>query len=233
MGPTPQEEAAPRAGVRRQAGRARWRPMQVADFDFELPEELIAQAPISPRDASRLLHLPAEGAGRPPGLRRAAGAAARAGDLLVFNDTGSSRPGCSGVKEATGGKVEMLLVDPRGAGPAARAGGPWGSRASRSGPGRGSASASSGRWWWRWRGRGSTTLELDREGDALEAALAASGRLPLPPYIRRDADRRGRRAVPDHLRGGARAAPPRRPPASTSRPGSWPRSRRGAWSGPR
>ena len=31
--------------------------MKVSDFDFELPQELIAQVPAEPRDSSRLLHI--------------------------------------------------------------------------------------------------------------------------------------------------------------------------------
>lgn len=158
--------------------------MRVADFDYQLPEELIAQAPASPRDASRLLVLPPGGGVEHrafadlPGLLRA-------GDLLVFNDTRVIPARLLGVKEGTGGKVEMLLVDPIGgelprrwraigkAGKAIREGarlrfGELGAEVARV------------------EGEGFYELLLDREGEALEAALAAAGRLPLPPYIRRD-----------------------------------------------
>src|SRR5476651_685576 len=60
--------------------------MRLADFDFDLPRELIADRPAEPRDAARLLLLPAAGgfADRRiadlPGLLRP-------GDLLVCNDT--------------------------------------------------------------------------------------------------------------------------------------------------
>src|SRR2546423_10048874 len=60
--------------------------MQLADFDFDLPRELIADRPAEPRERARLLVLPAEGeigdrhiADLPRLLRR--------GDLLVFKDT--------------------------------------------------------------------------------------------------------------------------------------------------
>ena len=60
--------------------------MRVDLFDFELPPELIALRPATPRDAARLLHVPDEGtlADRtvcdlPSLLRR--------GDVMVFNDT--------------------------------------------------------------------------------------------------------------------------------------------------
>src|SRR5579864_2698996 len=60
--------------------------MHLADFDFELPRELIADRPKEPREAARLLVLPALG-----GLadRHVADLPAllRPGDLMVFNDT--------------------------------------------------------------------------------------------------------------------------------------------------
>ncbi len=64
--------------------------MQVSDFDYHLPENLIAQQPLPERDAARMLHLAYISGGRPaivdrqfrefPGLLRP-------GDLLVFNNT--------------------------------------------------------------------------------------------------------------------------------------------------
>ena len=60
--------------------------MRLADFDFALPRDLIADRPAQPRDSARLLVLPTEGviadrhiADLPELLRP--------GDLLVFNDT--------------------------------------------------------------------------------------------------------------------------------------------------
>src|SRR5436309_6391851 len=60
--------------------------MRLADFDFELPRELIADRPLEPREAARLLVLPGSGetmdrhiADLPELLRP--------GDLLIFNDT--------------------------------------------------------------------------------------------------------------------------------------------------
>ena len=35
--------------------------MKLSDFDFDLPERLIAQRPVEPRDLARLLHVPAKG----------------------------------------------------------------------------------------------------------------------------------------------------------------------------
>jgi S-adenosylmethionine:tRNA ribosyltransferase-isomerase len=160
--------------------------MQVADFDYQLPEELIAQAPVTPRDASRLLVLPPAGA-----VEHRAFAdlpdLLREGDLLVFNDTRVIPARLLGAKEGTGGRVEMLLVEPLGgelprrwraigkAGKAIREG-------ARLRFGDLTAVVE------RVEGEGFYALRLDREGADLEAALAAHGRLPLPPYIRRDPD---------------------------------------------
>jgi S-adenosylmethionine:tRNA ribosyltransferase-isomerase len=59
--------------------------MRLADFDFELPQDRIAQHPARPRDAARLLHVSHDGTADRvvrdlPGLLRA-------GDVLVVNDT--------------------------------------------------------------------------------------------------------------------------------------------------
>jgi S-adenosylmethionine:tRNA ribosyltransferase-isomerase len=79
----------------------------VADFDYELPPERIAQAPLAQRSASRLLVM--DGAalsdrriGELPGLL------AR-GDLLVMNDTRVLHARLLGRKEESGGRVEVLV----------------------------------------------------------------------------------------------------------------------------
>jgi S-adenosylmethionine:tRNA ribosyltransferase-isomerase len=86
--------------------------MRLEDFDFELPDELIAQTPLPERDASRLL-----------ALERRSGAVAhrrfrdlplllRQGDLLVLNDTRVIPARLIGRKVPTGGRAELLLVRP-------------------------------------------------------------------------------------------------------------------------
>src|SRR5271154_3715860 len=60
--------------------------MHLADFDFELPRELVADRPMEPREAARLLVLPAAG-GRADRHIADLPALLRPGDLLVFNDT--------------------------------------------------------------------------------------------------------------------------------------------------
>ncbi|WP_026380181.1 tRNA preQ1(34) S-adenosylmethionine ribosyltransferase-isomerase QueA [Afifella pfennigii] len=60
--------------------------MRVEDFDFELPEELIALRPARPRDAARLLCVPPAGALKDRHVRDLPGLL-RPGDLLLLNDT--------------------------------------------------------------------------------------------------------------------------------------------------
>jgi S-adenosylmethionine:tRNA ribosyltransferase-isomerase len=157
--------------------------MQLSDFDYDLPERLIAQEPVSPRDASRLLVLPPVG---PPEHRRFTDLEAllAPGDLLVFNDTKVIPARLVG-RKATGGKIELLLCEPLEAGLGAR----WRAMGQASKPIRVgtvveleglSARVEAV------EGEGFYVVLLDREGEALEAALARAGRVPLPPYIRRE-----------------------------------------------
>ena len=61
--------------------------MKKTDFDFELPPELIAQAPLAERSASRLLLLDVAAQSRQDRMFRELPTFLRPGDLLVFNDT--------------------------------------------------------------------------------------------------------------------------------------------------
>lgn len=78
----------------------------LSDFDFELPETLIAQHPAAERSASRLL----DGRDAAPVDRifKDLPALLRAGDLLVFNDTQVVKARLFGEKP-TGGKLELLV----------------------------------------------------------------------------------------------------------------------------
>lgn len=78
----------------------------LSDFDFDLPQELIAQLPLPERSASRLLHVDDDAF-----IDRAFAdivSLLHPGDLLVFNDTRVLKARFFGVKE-TGGKVEVLI----------------------------------------------------------------------------------------------------------------------------
>ncbi|MGH9455844.1 MAG: S-adenosylmethionine:tRNA ribosyltransferase-isomerase, partial [Terriglobia bacterium] len=61
--------------------------MRVDEFNFELPEELIAQRPIEPRDASRLMRVDRAHGTFEDREFRALPQILRPGDLLVFNNT--------------------------------------------------------------------------------------------------------------------------------------------------
>jgi S-adenosylmethionine:tRNA ribosyltransferase-isomerase len=80
--------------------------LTVADFDFDLPPELIAQHPAAERTASRLL----DASGAPPVDRvfRELPALLQPGDLLVFNNTRVIKARLYGAK-STGGNVEALV----------------------------------------------------------------------------------------------------------------------------
>jgi S-adenosylmethionine:tRNA ribosyltransferase-isomerase len=78
----------------------------VADFDFDLPEALIAQHPAPERSASRLLD--ASGAQAVDRIFRDLPSLLQPGDLLVFNDTQVVKARLFGGK-ASGGKLEVLI----------------------------------------------------------------------------------------------------------------------------
>jgi S-adenosylmethionine:tRNA ribosyltransferase-isomerase len=81
--------------------------MRVADFDFDLPEELIAQFPPTVRGASRLLHVGRNGSLTDREFRDLPSLLC-AGDLLVMNDTRVIKARLFGHKD-TGGRVELLV----------------------------------------------------------------------------------------------------------------------------
>jgi S-adenosylmethionine:tRNA ribosyltransferase-isomerase len=83
------------------------------DFDYHLPDELIAQAPLPERSASRLLLLGPEGGLADRRFCDLAGIL-HAGDLLVFNDTRVLHARLHGFKVDTGGAVEVLIERPIG-----------------------------------------------------------------------------------------------------------------------
>lgn len=82
--------------------------MRVDDFDFELPESLIAKYPLSERNASRLLSLNRDTGDICHGQFLDLKNSLAAGDLLVFNDTRVIPARLLGHK-ATGGRVEVLI----------------------------------------------------------------------------------------------------------------------------
>ncbi|HHT02610.1 MAG TPA: tRNA preQ1(34) S-adenosylmethionine ribosyltransferase-isomerase QueA [Firmicutes bacterium] len=85
--------------------------MQTSDFEYQLPPELIAQHPVQPRDASRLLVLH-RGLGLEHRYFRDLPEYLRPGDCLVLNDTRVLRARLFGRRRDTGGRVEFLLLRP-------------------------------------------------------------------------------------------------------------------------
>lgn len=83
--------------------------MKVADFDFHLPQELVAQEPLERRDESRLMVVPRHGEIEHRSFRDIIDYLA-SGDALVLNDTRVMKARLMGTREGTGGKVEVLLL---------------------------------------------------------------------------------------------------------------------------
>ena len=84
--------------------------MKTSDFFYELPENLIAQTPIEPRNASRLMILHKKTGELEHRIFKDLGEYLRPGDCLVLNDTRVIPARIYGVKEGTGAVVEFLLV---------------------------------------------------------------------------------------------------------------------------
>ena len=84
--------------------------MNTADFDFHLPEELIAQTPLEKRDASRLLIVNHETGQMEDTHFDAIIDQLHPGDALVMNDTRVLPARLHGEKPETGGHVELLLL---------------------------------------------------------------------------------------------------------------------------
>lgn len=172
---------------------------RLSDYDFELPESQIAQAPLAERDASRLL-----------AVSRATGAWShrrfsdlpellREGDLLVLNDARVIPARLLGQKAGTGGRVELLVVRPAAntLTSAALGGAPesleWiclgqaskglkpAQRLSFAGGLEAEVLAALGGGEYRVRFHAPP-------GTSLASLLDAAGRLPLPPYITREPD---------------------------------------------
>ena len=87
------------------------RVVRTADFDFELPPELIAQAPTLQRDQSRLLVLHRDSGQIEHRAFRALLDYFRPGDVLVLNDSRVIPARLRGANARTGGQFELLLLE--------------------------------------------------------------------------------------------------------------------------
>jgi S-adenosylmethionine:tRNA ribosyltransferase-isomerase len=153
--------------------------MHLDDFDFALPRRLIADHPCEPRDAARMLVIPAS-----KGLqdRRVTELPAllRPGDLLVFNDTKVIPARLVGRRGAS--SIEITLYRDLGSG--VWRGFAKGARRLRVGDplvfAENFAAEVAEK-----HPEGDLTLRFDLEGEAFRKALARYGAMPLPPYIKR------------------------------------------------
>ena len=175
--------------------------MLTSELDYELPEELIAQEPAEPRDASRLMVLDARSGGISHHVFRDLPRFLRPGDALVLNET-KVIPARLEARKPSGGKVELLFL--RDLGP--ERGGAWEVLARPS-------------------KRLRTGLKLYAGGEELELVedlgeghwavsnadvpglLARSGRMPLPPYIRATREKEDRYQTVYARKAGSAAAP--------------------------
>jgi S-adenosylmethionine:tRNA ribosyltransferase-isomerase len=152
--------------------------MRIDDFDYDLPRDRIAGRPCEPRDAARLLVIPASGGVED---RRIADLPAllRPGDLLVFNDTKVIPARLVGRRgEAV---VEVTLYPDLGGGWRAFAKGARRLRTDDNivfGDGFTAVVAEK-------HPEGDLSLRFDLPPEAFREALARHGTMPLPPYIKR------------------------------------------------
>jgi len=161
--------------------------MLIEEFNYELPEELIAQNPLNPRPLAKLMVL-----NRETGLVEHHHFSdlpqiLKAGDILVLNDTKVIPARLLGQKTLTGGHVEVLLLQPQDLN-----------------------FTSTGLWQNKWLTIGSprlkvgeevmfsdelkakaieetetgSVLEFNLSGEALRSAVYAIGEMPIPPYIK-------------------------------------------------
>ncbi|WP_306005568.1 tRNA preQ1(34) S-adenosylmethionine ribosyltransferase-isomerase QueA [Aquicoccus porphyridii] len=157
--------------------------MKLSDFDFDLPEGLIATRPANPRSSARLLV--AEGARITDAVVRDLPDWLRPGDRLILNDTKVIPARLSGqrVRQGPGGEsragMEVTLLEPRpdgrwaalikplrklGVGERIEFGAGFDARCVE-------------------KSDGQAVLEFNLAGDDFDAALERAGAMPLPPYI--------------------------------------------------
>ncbi len=167
--------------------------MRVADFDFDLPEELIALRPASPRDSARLLIVREGATAFEEATVRDLPRLLNAGDVAIFNDTRVIPAQLFGIRPARGDSAEVAIevtLHKREASDI------WAAFAK---PGRKLVVGDSIRFGDRLaavveakRDGGEIALRFDEFGASLDQAIAEVGVTPLPPYIagRRAADER-------------------------------------------
>ncbi len=155
--------------------------MKLADFDFELPPELIAQHPAKERDQSRLLVLNRADSSIQHYYFRDIGSFLRPADILVVNQTKVMPARLKGRRTDSGGRVEFLLIH-------RREGTCWLAMAK---PGRRLKPGTIVE-----VGQGDLRIEVVErapegrflvrlQGPDIEGLMQEEGEIPLPPYIQR------------------------------------------------
>jgi S-adenosylmethionine:tRNA ribosyltransferase-isomerase len=162
--------------------------MHLSDFDFDLPDELIAQAPLADRGAARMFVLP-RGGGRSHAHVRDLPRYLAPGDLVVVNNTRVIPARLLGRRVPSGGAVECLLLG-------RLAGDRWdclvhpgqklrpGARFAFGGDGTGEALLLGEVCERHFHGRRTVRL-WTTTGEQVDAVVDRIGHVPLPPYIRR------------------------------------------------
>jgi S-adenosylmethionine:tRNA ribosyltransferase-isomerase len=157
--------------------------MLLSDFDFELPEELIALRPASPRDSARLLVVRGpEGKLEDRNIRDLPGLLTR-GDILVANDTRVLRAALQGRRASRGDGSDVEIdvnlncrLSPSGWSAFARPG-----KRLREGDTIVFAHGLEARV--AAKSEAEIRLAFNADGEALDAAIEKAGAMPLPPYI--------------------------------------------------
>ncbi|MGL4848121.1 MAG: tRNA preQ1(34) S-adenosylmethionine ribosyltransferase-isomerase QueA [Clostridium sp.] len=178
--------------------------MKVSDFDFNLPEELIAQHPLKERDSSRLMVLDKKTGEIEHKKFSDIIDYLNEGDTLILNNTRVMPARLIGQKEETGGKIEFLLLK-------RLEGDKWECLAK---PGK---TARVGRKFTFGDGKlkcevievletGNRIIEFSYEG-IFEEVLDSLGEMPLPPYIHERLDDKERYQTVYSKEKGSAAAP--------------------------
>ena len=183
--------------------------MKTSDFHFDLPEHLIAQAPLSDRSGSRMLVLDGPTGNVSHRQFLELDALVHSGDLLIFNNTRVIPARLYGQKQ-TGGRVEILIERLKGDGSVLA-----NVRASKS-PKEGSliyitsdANGDISDFSLRVTGRSGALFELEAKTGNVSQMMRLHGHMPLPPYIDREGteEDRERYQTVYAIRDGAVAAP--------------------------
>lgn len=159
--------------------------LRLSDFDYKLPEELIAQAPAEERDRSRLLVLDRKSGTVTHRVFAGLVEHLRPGDLLVMNDT-KVFPCRVPAKKSGGGKAEIFLLEEQGINvwhALVKGGVEVGKKVSIT---QGIEAQVVGD-----AGEGVKLVRFDGVGD-IRTCLPDLARTPLPPYIKREPDARDR-----------------------------------------